>query len=105
MNSVVTVVRIYLFAFGVFCVMAGVYYLLQDSTGFDRMMHGKSPKKQEKQRSLEDFIVSMQRVCPPFSPLLTMIGFHPTRDYGIDGGKNASVENSVVMSGRQTFVL
>ena len=45
--------------------MAGVYYLLQDSTGFDRMMHGKSPKKQEKQRSLEDFIVSMQRVISP----------------------------------------
>lgn len=44
--------------------MAGVYYLLQDSAGFDRMMHGKSPKKQEKQRSLEDFIVSMQRVSP-----------------------------------------
>ena len=64
--SIVTVVRIYLFAFGVFCVMAGVYYLLQDSAGFDRMMHGKSPKKQEKQRSLEDFIVSMQRVHPLF---------------------------------------
>lgn len=44
--------------------MAGIYYLLQDSAGFDRMMHGKSPKKQEKQRSLEDFIVSMQRVRP-----------------------------------------
>ena len=63
MCSIVTVVRIYLFSFGVFCVMAGIYYLLQDSAGFDRMMHGKSPKKQEKQRSLEDFIVSMQRVC------------------------------------------
>ena len=62
-TSIVTVVRIYLFSFGVFCVMAGIYYLLQDSAGFDRMMHGKSPKKQEKQRSLEDFIVSMQRVC------------------------------------------
>ena len=48
--------------------MAGVYYLLQDSTGFDRMMHGKSPKKQEKQRSLEDFIVSMQRVCSLIYP-------------------------------------
>ena len=104
MYSIVTVVRIYLFAFGVFCVMAGVYYLLQDSSGFDRMMHGKSPKKQEKQRSLEDFIVSMQRVCSRFSTALTMIGFHTARDYGIDGGKNASVDNSVVMSGRQTFV-
>jgi hypothetical protein len=103
MYSIVTVVRIYLFAFGVFCVMAGVYYLLQDSSGFDRMMHGKSPKKQEKQRSLEDFIVSMQRVCSLFSTALTMIGFHTTRDYGIDGGKNESVDNSVVMSGRQTF--
>ena len=66
MPSIVTVVRVYLFSFGIFCVMAGLYYLLQDSTGFDRMMHGKSPKKQEKQRSLEDFIVSMQRVLSTF---------------------------------------
>ena len=51
--------------------MAGVYYLLQDSTGFDRMMHGKSPKKQEKQRSLEDFIVSMQRVFLILTTVLT----------------------------------
>jgi hypothetical protein len=42
-------------AFGVFCVMGGVYYLLQDSQGFDNLMHGKSPKKDLKQRSLEDF--------------------------------------------------
>jgi H+-transporting ATPase len=70
-TSIVTVVRIYLFSFGVFCVMAGIYYLLQDSTGFDRMMHGKSPKKQEKQRSLEDFIVSMQRVLPSSPIILT----------------------------------
>jgi H+-transporting ATPase len=69
-TSIVTVVRIYMFSLGVFCVMAGVYYLLQDSTGFDRMMHGKSPKKQEKQRSLEDFIVSMQRVYSLFITLL-----------------------------------
>jgi len=25
-------------------------------------MHGKSPKQKQKQRSLEDFVVSMQRV-------------------------------------------
>ena len=60
-HSIVTVVRIYLFAFGIFCVMAGIYYLLQNSTGFDRMMKGFSRKEQEK-RSLEDFIVSLQRV-------------------------------------------
>lgn len=54
-TSVVTVVRIWIFSFGVFCVMGGLYYLLEDSVGFDNLMHGKSPKKNAKQRSLEDF--------------------------------------------------
>jgi hypothetical protein len=54
-TSIVTVVRIWIFSFGVFCVLGGVYYLLQDSIGFDNLMHGKSPKKDQKQRSLEDF--------------------------------------------------
>jgi H+-transporting ATPase len=54
-TSIVTVVRVWIFSFGVFCIMGGVYYLLQDSAGFDNLMHGKSPKKKEKQRSLEDF--------------------------------------------------
>jgi len=61
-TSIVAIVRIWIFAFGVFCVMGGVYYLLQDSQGFDNIMHGKSPKKDQKQRSLEDFVVSLQRV-------------------------------------------
>ncbi|KAK1597589.1 plasma-membrane proton-efflux P-type ATPase [Colletotrichum navitas] len=61
-TSIVAVVRIWIFSFGVFCVCAGVYYLLQDSTGFDNLMHGKSPKGSQKQRSLEDFVVSLQRV-------------------------------------------
>ena len=54
-TSIVAVVRIWLFSFGVFCVLGGVYYLLSGSVGFDNMMHGKSPKKNNKQRSLEDF--------------------------------------------------
>jgi H+-transporting ATPase len=54
-TSIVAVVRIWIFSFGIFCVMAGVYYLLQGSQGFDNLMHGKSPKKDAKQRSLEDF--------------------------------------------------
>lgn len=62
MTSIVAVVRIWIFSFGVFCVCAGVYYLLQDSKGFDNLMHGKSPKGSPKQRSLEDFVVSLQRV-------------------------------------------
>ncbi|KAF2397169.1 plasma membrane ATPase [Trichodelitschia bisporula] len=61
-TSIVAVVRIWIFSFGVFCVMGGVYYLLQGSQGFDNLMHGKSPKKDAKQRSLEDFVVSLQRV-------------------------------------------
>lgn len=54
-TSIVAVVRVWLFSFGVFCVLGGLYYLLADSVGFDNLMHGKSPKKNQKQRSLEDF--------------------------------------------------
>jgi H+-transporting ATPase len=61
-TSIVAVVRVWVFSFGVFCVMSGVYYLLQGSQGFDDLMHGKTPKKDQKQRSLEDFVVSLQRV-------------------------------------------
>ncbi|MCJ1427869.1 plasma membrane H+-ATPase [Sticta canariensis] len=61
-TSIVAVVRVWLFSFGVFCVLGGLYYLLADSVGFDNLMHGKSPKKNQKQRSLEDFVVSLQRV-------------------------------------------
>lgn len=78
-TSIVAVVRIWIFSFGIFCVMGGVYYLLEDSVGFDNLMvsfnsfhsyehsltplqHGKTPKKDSKKRSLEDFVVSLQRV-------------------------------------------
>ncbi|RYP22557.1 hypothetical protein DL765_001615 [Monosporascus sp. GIB2] len=62
LTHIVTVVRVWIFSFGIFCIMGGVYYLLQDSIGFDNLMHGKSPKGSQKQRSLEDFVVSLQRV-------------------------------------------
>jgi H+-transporting ATPase len=61
-TSIVTVVRVWIFAFGIFCVCGGLYYLIQDSVAFDRLMHGKSLKEKPKQRSLEDFVVAMQRV-------------------------------------------
>jgi H+-transporting ATPase len=35
--------------------MAGVYYILQGSQGFDNLMHGKLLKRKQKQRNLEDF--------------------------------------------------
>ncbi|RJE19666.1 Plasma membrane [Aspergillus sclerotialis] len=61
-TSIVAVVRIWIFSFGVFCVLGGIYYLLEGSKGFDNIMHGKSPRGNAKQRSLEDFVVSLQRV-------------------------------------------
>jgi len=61
-TSIVAILRIWIFSLGIFCVLGGLYYLLQGSTGFDDMMHGKSLKKNQKQRSLEDFVVSLQRV-------------------------------------------
>lgn len=56
-TSIVAVVRIWLYSFGVFCVMAGVYYLLQDSVTFDNMVHGKRRRKNKvlKKRDMEDF--------------------------------------------------
>ncbi len=63
-TSIVAVVRIWLFSFGVFCVLGGLYYLLADSQGFDNLMHGKSPNKNAKQRSLEDFGMSIHPSFP-----------------------------------------
>ena len=66
-TSIVAVVRVWIFSFGVFCIMGGLYYLMQGSDGFDNIMHGKSPKKRQKQRSLEDFGKSSLAVCATLS--------------------------------------
>ncbi|PWY86874.1 plasma membrane ATPase [Aspergillus heteromorphus CBS 117.55] len=60
-TSAPTILRIYVFSFGIFCIMSGLYYLLHRSKSFDNIMHGKSPRS-DKQRSLEDFLVALQRV-------------------------------------------
>ncbi|PTB50493.1 hypothetical protein M431DRAFT_499311 [Trichoderma harzianum CBS 226.95] len=60
-TSIVAVVRIWIFSFGIFAIMGGLYYFLQGSTGFDNLMHGKSPKQNQKQRSLEDFDAERRR--------------------------------------------
>lgn len=73
LTHIVTVVRIWIFSFGVFCIMGGVYYLLQDSVGFDNLMHGKSPKGNQKQRSLEDFgkfLMSLHVLYSQFTNIL-----------------------------------
>ncbi|ORX92666.1 plasma-membrane proton-e [Basidiobolus meristosporus CBS 931.73] len=59
-TSIVAVLRIWLFSFGVFVVMAMVYMILSNSEAFDRLAHGKSMKK--KNRSMEDFMVEMARL-------------------------------------------
>ena len=55
-TSPLTILRVWLFSFGVFCVIAIFYRLLARSKMFDRLMHFKSPIKRSKEkRNLEDF--------------------------------------------------
>ena len=61
-THVVAVVRVWVFSFGVFCVLGGLYYLLQDNERFDNLMRGK--RRRSKDRVVEDFgnvSVSMPR--------------------------------------------
>ncbi|GME71700.1 unnamed protein product [Ambrosiozyma monospora] len=61
-NDIVTVVRVWIWSFGVFCVLGGAYYLMSTSDKFDRFMNGQPIKEKPKGRSLEDFMVAMRRV-------------------------------------------
>ncbi|KAL4780837.1 hypothetical protein BJX76DRAFT_364067 [Aspergillus varians] len=62
-TSIIAIVRIWVFSFGVFCVMGGVYFLLQRSQTFDDIMHGRiSKRRRVSQRTLDDFVVALQRV-------------------------------------------
>ena len=74
-----------------------IYYLLQDSAGFDNLMHGKSPKKNQKQRSLEDFgkficsSSARQSVTNSFNSRLPPACLHPAREDRIKGGEESDV--------------
>ena len=61
-THIVTVVRVWIFSFGVFCIMGGAYYLMFTSKSFDRFMNGKPLREKPSGRSVEDFLVAMQRV-------------------------------------------
>lgn len=61
-TDIVTVVRTWLFSFGVFCVMGGLYYLMSGSEAFDNICNGRPAKPHKDNRSVEDFLMSMQRV-------------------------------------------
>ncbi|CCK68991.1 plasma-membrane proton-efflux P-type ATPase KNAG_0B05580 [Huiozyma naganishii CBS 8797] len=62
-TDIVTVVRVYIWSLGIFCVLGGFYYIMSTSEAFDRLMNGKPLKSQAKpSRMLEDFFASMRRV-------------------------------------------
>ncbi|KAG0678085.1 plasma membrane H+-ATPase [Pichia californica] len=61
-NDIVTVVRVWIWSFGTFCVLGGAYYLMSESDKFDRLMNGKPVKKKQDSRSFEDFVATMKRV-------------------------------------------
>lgn len=61
-TDIVTVVRVWIFSFGVFCVMGGAYYLMSGSKAFDDICNGRKGSSGGDKRSLEDFLMSMQRV-------------------------------------------
>ncbi|GAV27646.1 plasma membrane ATPase [Pichia membranifaciens] len=61
-NDIVTVVRVWIWSFGTFCVLGGAYYSMSESEKFDRLMNGKPMKQKESNRSFEDFVAAMKRV-------------------------------------------
>ncbi|QPG75379.1 plasma membrane H+-ATPase [Brettanomyces nanus] len=61
-TDIVTVVRVYVWSFGIFSVLGGAYYLMSESDKFDRVMNGQPMNEKPPQRSLEDFMVAMRRV-------------------------------------------
>ncbi|KAJ5178790.1 plasma-membrane proton-efflux P-type ATPase [Penicillium capsulatum] len=61
-TNIVALVRIWVLSFGVEIVCAVVYTMLQNSTTFDDLMHGRTWRRRARERGLEDFVVMMQRV-------------------------------------------
>ena len=54
-THIIAVVRIWVFSFGIFCVMAGIYYLMQRSQGFGDAVHEKKVKGRSARKKMEDF--------------------------------------------------
>ncbi|QID88394.1 H(+)-exporting P2-type ATPase pma2 [Saccharomyces pastorianus] len=61
-TDIVTVVRVWIWSIGIFCVLGGFYYMMSTSETFDRLMNGKTLKEKKSTRSVEDFMAAMQRV-------------------------------------------
>lgn len=54
-TSIVAVVRTWVFSVGVIVILGIVYNFLQNSQGFDDLMHGRSLRAKSRERSWEDF--------------------------------------------------
>lgn len=54
-TSWLTVLRVWILSFGVTCVNALAYILMHNSQRFNNLMHGKGPRKKDRERSWEDF--------------------------------------------------
>lgn len=62
-NHLITTARVWVFSFGVFSLMAGVYYLLNNSVAFDQIMHGKWPRKRkDRDAGMEDLAFALDRL-------------------------------------------
>ena len=66
-TDIVTVVRVWLFSIGVFCVMAGVHYMVSENTILDRVFaigREKPARGAAKftRKELENFLTTLQRV-------------------------------------------
>ncbi|CAI7647264.1 unnamed protein product [Penicillium discolor] len=62
-TSWLTVLRVWILSFGVTCVNGLAYILMHNSQRFDNLMHGKGPRKKDRERSWEDFGLDMQRMA------------------------------------------
>ncbi|KAJ3086869.1 plasma membrane H+-ATPase [Quaeritorhiza haematococci] len=60
-TDIVTVVRVWLFSFGIMAVVATVYFTLANSAVFSNLVRGKI-KRDRSQKKLEDFLVNLERV-------------------------------------------
>ncbi|KAJ5529529.1 hypothetical protein N7527_002922 [Penicillium freii] len=62
-TSWLTVLRVWILSFGVTCVNGLAYIVMDNSQRFDNLMHGKGPRKKDRERSWEDFGLDMQRMA------------------------------------------
>ena len=54
-SSPATIGRVWVFSFGIFCAMAGVYYLLAEASAFDRLMHCQWPCQSRRKEQIHSF--------------------------------------------------